>query len=306
MKLTMNIVAPPVVQQPPLINFIGVGLEYPPNPAWVLIRNTKSRPLTLWDMTTDLLPIQPLVDNDVYKLIQWGDYNDGTYMPSPLQNTVLYDNNISNYVSVGTDINGSDLLLSLDDTNTYARYSVDYNDMYPYGYPNYYYLKFLRTSDSREILIHFYKGTEKVIYPTMVNEKSYTIPPNTIVPLNLQEMFDNFEYYDQYLLNLLSSANEIGEAVTQTLQQLYGEISTDKFLKVYVLDDAYHIDYGIKEVDRLSINGLPVYYGQAINYNQATSGSILINTMDLRPGDTLEYYFGIEGVINIKIHCRVA
>lgn len=303
MKLTMNIVGTPVVQQPPLINFIGVGVAYPPNPSWVLIRDKEFRPLTLWDMTTDLLPIQPLVNNDVYKLIQWGDYNNGTYIQSPDQNTVLYDDNTSSYVPVGTDINGSDLYTSLDGTN--MRYFVNFSDMYPNGYPNYYYLRFLRISDSREIYIHFYKGTEKVTYPTITNDKSYTIPPNTIVPLNLQEMFSNFDYNDPYLIDLLSTVDEIGEPVTQTLQQLYGEIAPDKFLKVYMLNNGYSPTYGIQEVERLTINGLPVYYGQALNYNQATSGSILINTMGLAQGDKLEYHFGIEGVVNIKIHCLV-
>lgn len=302
MKLTMNIIADPVVQQPPMINFIGVGVAYPPNPSWVLIRDKSVRPLTLWDMTTDLLPIQPLVNNDTYELIQWGDYNNGTYTPSSVTNTVLYDGNSSSYVPVGTEIYGSDLYTTLDDTN--MRYFVNFTDMYPYGYPNYYYLRFLRTSDSREILIHFYKGTEKVIYPTMTYEKDYSIPPNTIVPLNLQEMFDNFDYSDPYLIDLLSMIEEVGEPVTQTLQQLYGEISTDKFLKMYVLKPSYTPVYGIEPVPRLSINGNPLYYGQALNFNQVTNGSVLIDTVGLNVGDSLVYNFGIEGVINIKIHCR--
>ena len=304
MKLTMNIVGTPVVQLPPLINFIGVGIYYPPNPSLILIREKEIRPLTLWDMTTDLLPIQPLVDNDLYKLIEWGDYNNGTYIPSSDPKTVLYDDNASDYVFVGTDVNGSDLYTTLDDTN--MRYFVSFTDMYPHGYPNYYYLRFLRGSDDREIYIHFYKGTEKVTYPTMTYEKTYSIPPGTITPLNIQEMFDRFDYNDPYLTDLLSTINEIGEPVTQTLQQLYGEISTDKFLKMYVLKPSYTPVYGIEPVPRLSINGNPLYYGQALNFNQVTNGSVLIDTVGLNIGDSLVFNFGIEGVINIKIHCRVA
>lgn len=303
MKLTMNIIAPPVVQQPPLINFIGVGAYYPPNPSWDLIRDKDYRPLTLWDMTTDLLPIQPLVNNDTYELIQWGDYNNGTYIPSPATNSVLYDDNTSSYVPVGTEINGSDLYTTLDTTN--VRYFVNYTDMYSDGYPNYYYLKFLRSSDQREIYIHFYKGTKKVVYPTMTYEKDYSIAPGTIIPLNIQEMFDGFDYNDPSLTGLLSMIEEIGEPVTQTLQQLYGEISTDKFLKMYVLKPSYTPVYGIEPVPRLSINGSPLYYGQALNFNQVTNGSVLIDTVGLTSGDKLEYHFGIEGVINIKIHCRL-
>lgn len=303
MKLTMNIIADPVVQQPPMINFIGVGAEYPPNPSWVLIREKGVRPLTLWDMTTDLLPIQPLVNNDTYKLIQWGDYSNGTYIPSPVQNTVLYDDNTSSYVPVGTEINGSDLYTTLDETNT--RYFVNFTDMYSDGYPNYYFLRFVRSSDDREIVIHFYKGTKKVTYPTMTYEKDYSIPPNTIVPLNLQDMFDNFDYSDPFLIDLLSTIEEIGEPVTQTLQQLYGEISTDKFLKMYLLKPSYTPVYGIEPVPRLSINGSPLYYGQALNFNQVTNGSVLIDTVGLNIGDSLVFHFGIEGVINIKIHCRL-
>lgn len=303
MKLTMNIVGEPIVQEPPLINFIGVGAGYPPNPSWVLIRDKEFRPLTLWDMTTDLLPIQPLVNNDEYKLFQWGDYNNGTYIPSPNPNTVLYDNNASSYVPVNTEIYGSDLYTSLDGTN--MRYFVNFTDMYSDGYPNYYFLRFLRSSDQREIYIHLYKGTKKVTYPTITNDKSYTIPSDTVVPLNFQEMFSNFDYFDPYLTDLLSTIEEIGEPVTQTLQQLYGEIAPDKFLKMYLLKSSYTPVYGIEPVPRLSINGNPLYYGQAINFNQATGGSILINTIGIAPGDKLEYHFGIEGVVNIKIHCLV-
>lgn len=303
MKLTMNIVGTPVVQEPPMINFIGVGTKYTLNPSWNLIRMDGVRPLTLWDMTTDLLPIQPLVNNDTYKLVQWGNYNNGTYTPSPLPKTVLYDRHTLDFVNVGTEISGSDLYTSLDDTN--MRYFVYFTDMYSDGYPYYYFLRFLRSSDQREIYIHFYKGTKKHTYPTITNGKFHTIPFDTIVPLNLQEMFDNFDYFDTDLISLISTVAEIGEPVTQTLQQLYGEIAPDKFLKVYMLNDNYSPTYGIQEVERLTINGLPVYYGQALNYNQATSGSILINTMGLAKGDRLEYHFGIEGVLNIKIHCKV-
>lgn len=303
MKLTMNIVGEPVVQEPPLINFIGVGVAYPPNSSWILIREKEYRPLTLWDMTTDLLPIQPLVNTDLYKMVEWGDYNNGVYTPSTDPKTVLYDDNISNYVSVGDEINGTDLYTSLDDTN--MRYYVNFTDMYPDGYPNYYYLRFLRGSDNKEIYIHFYKGTTKVTYPTMTYEKTYSIAPGTVTPLNIQEMFDGFDYNDPTLIDLLSTVEEIGEPVTQTLQQLYGEIAPDKFLKMYVLKPSYTPVYSVEPVPRLSINGNPLYYGQALNFNQVTNGSVLIDTVGLNVGDKLEYHFGIEGAINIKIHCRM-
>lgn len=303
MKLTMNITGDPIVQSQPLINFVGVGVEYNSQSPFTLIRNEGVRPLTLWDMTTDLLPIQPLINTNFYKVVEWGNYNNGIYTPSINNQTILYDNNTSNYVTVGSEIQGVDLYTSLDSTN--MRYFVNFTDMYVDDVPYYYYIKFLRDPDGSEIIIHFYKGTAKEAYPTINYEEEFTISEGTITPLNIQEMFNIFNYNDTNFDSIISAINEIGEPVSISLQQLYGEIASNRFLKMYLLNSNYDSTYTITPVDRLTINGQPVYYGQAINFNQATNGSILINTVGLSVGSKLEYHFGIEGVINIKIHCRV-
>ena len=297
MKLTLTFNSPQPEPLPPLMNFIGVGISNDPSE---VLRANELRALTLWDFTTDLIPTQPLANNINYRLTGWGQYNNGTYTPSTNSTTKLRNLDTNAFLNVNHIISSSDLPTDLNA----GKYGIRFSDMYNYSDPYYYYFEFLRISDNRKIIIHVYRGSEKRIFPTGVMNKVYQIPPDTLTPLSIEDMFDNFDWFDPQFAYL---QQEIGEPVSMSLEQFYGEIAAHKYLKAYFLRDDYTSYYPFgASVPNLVLNGGPVFFGQALDYNLINSGQVLIDTIGMSSGQQISLYIGIEGILSLKIHFDVS
>lgn len=296
MKLTLTFNSPQPEPLPPLMNFIGVGLANSPS---AVHRPLEVRGLTLWDFTTDLIPTQPLLNNITYRLTGWGQYNNGVYTPSTNSTTRLRDLSTNAFLSVGHYVTPSDLHTDLNS----GKYGIRYSDMQNYSDPYYYYFIFNRGSDNRKIIIHTYKGSDKRNFPTGVMNKLYQIPPDTLTPLSIENMFDNFDWFDPDFVSLQTAIQTIGEPVSLSLEQFYGEIAANKYLKAYFLRQDYRSNYAFGEtVPNLMLNGGPVFYGQALDYNLINSGQVLVNTMGMTIGQHIDLFIAFGGILSLKIH----
>lgn len=307
MKLTMNVVDNDVTS-PEIVggkNFIGVG-SYFGTTANTIFRNEGRRVLTAWDFTTDLIPKQEFnIASEQVKILEWGNYGYGTYTPNG-STTVIYDGLNNNYVAVGQEMDINELGFNLES----GRYYIDYTDMYiDTIVDHYWYMKFFLSSDVDKIhTIHFYKGSKKVAYPSIDNIKTYQVSPNTVVPILMAEMFDNFEYYDPDMISIAETETALlNEAIASSLEQYYGGIAPDKFLKINLLNGNSDSAYSAYEsIPRLTYMGQPVYYGQSLSYKDIQNGGLLLNTEGLNVGDYYELNIAIEGTVNIKLHIQIS
>lgn len=302
MKLTFNIIGDEQDNGEDIVgvNYIGLGTQETVPSGTAIFRASQLRPLTLWDFTTDIQPVSDFDPTEKYTILEWGTIDETGLIPSGSNTTFV--RTPAGFMNVGDTILDQKLTTDLENNPDYFLLYSDFN----YNSPEYYYLKVCFTSNPDKVLIlKFYTGSQKQhIFPSAIEIDNYTIPSESIIPIDISQMFNNFNWNDPYVTDEIGLINEVGEIATADMANMFGELNTNKYLKGYVLNASYDIAYqGLVEVPRLTLYGRKVYYGQAISYNDLSNGALLLNTIGLK--DPYELTLGLEGIVNCKIHCKL-
>lgn len=282
------------------VNYIGLGYQENVPPNMLVLRPSQIRPLTLWDFTTDIQPVSDFDPNEDYKIIEWGNIDETGLIPSV--NPTTFIRTATGFLSVGDSILPTKLTTDLENNPDYYIVYQDLN----YNSPEYYYVKVnLGSNPDKVLILKFYTGSAKQhIFPSATEIENHIIPSESIIPIDISTMFDNFNWNDPYVTSPVGLIDEVGEIATEDMVGMFGELNPNKYLKGYVLDKDYNKTYpGLIRVPRLTLYGRDVFYGQAISYNDLTNGSLLLDTQGLK--DPYELTLGLEGIVNCKIHCKL-
>src|SRR5690606_26421451 len=294
MKLTMNIVGDNENSTEGSKNFILISLYLPDNANHVMLRNQFDRFLTVWDVTTDMMPQVNIILSQSIKITEWGSYDNDTYTPEGTT-TLLYDTSTSSYMNVGDEIPIGALSYHLQQ----GRYRINFDDMFLW---NYKYLKFTYSSNPNKVHTLFIYRGDRVPFPvTFASLKIAEVPENTVIPVTM-DMFDNFEY--QKHATQAQIQNSVGSNIYEQLTECYGEPTGDKYLKIYLLNNNYQPNYpSLVPIPNLTYMGNPVYYGQALSWKDIQYGGLLLHTTGITGSYTLN--IGVEGFISGRIHLEI-
>ena len=299
MKLTMNIVGDTTIETIGSINLIPLSSPIPTPNIQTFRGDSVVRYLTVWDVTTDMIPRVTTNASLKIKINEWGTYTNGIFVPES-GTTPIYDNVTSSYVPTGQIINISDLGYNLDSSSRYH-----FNSLFDIlGAAKLIYIKF---SYSNDVLTNHYLfpyATQRPAFNVgMQNEKSAPAPAGTIVPITMG-MFDNFDYLKQ--LTQTEIEQRLGVDIYNDLTNYYGEPTLDKYLKIYLLDNNLSSSYpGFVKIPRLTLFGEDVYYGQAISWKDIQNGGLLLNTIGLNKNTVYNLNIGVEGFISGRIYLRM-
>lgn len=294
MKLTMNIIGDSGGVTEGSKNFILSSLFIADNPNHIMFRNDFYRYLTVWDVTTDMMPQDNIRLNQTIKIVEWGSYDNEVYTPEG-NTTLIYNTDTSSYLEVNDEIPVADLSFHLQQ----GKYRIYFDDIYLW---NYKYLKFMYSSDPSKVHTLFIYRGDRVPFPvSFANLKIAEVPEDTIIPITM-DMFDNFDYQKQ--VSQAQIQTSVGSNIYEQLTEYYGEPTGDKYLKIYLLNNNYQPNYpSLVPIPNLTYMGQPVFYGQALSWKDIQYGGLLLNTTGITGSYTLN--IGVEGFISGRIHLEI-